>query len=163
MTRLTEQVFNEGMALLAQSSCDLAERFGQVRTVNGQIALIREELNEVLTAASDAHRVEELCDLGVVCCGYNAAGNFYIPSHRYYQDFDAFPYSTMKDAVENAVDSHRAINPLWIYDCLLAVPNSAELFSTQVAVVVAKNAAKTTATHELNHITNKITRKAVKP
>lgn len=177
--QLTVNQFNAGVRELAQSSRDLSARFGQVRTVKGQIALIREELEEVRTATDDAHRVEELCDLIVVGAGlYDAAfavilANAHIAKppleineFRPYQgtDFDAFDL-IMRTFVEMA-----GVQPtstafgivLYVYQCITAIPNAAELFPAQVAAVVAKNAAKTADTHYLDSATGKITRKAGK-
>ncbi len=185
MTQLTETVFNDGIAQLAQSSRDISARFGQQRTVAGQIALIREEFAEVLSATDDAHRVEELCDFIVVWHGLYDA-NF--PCTSAYWTHSGGDYPIIKiaelpgkygfqavqlDEFVTEVNHHIGyvikrdgslmnswiLVPILILRLLRTIPNAAELFPAQVAAVVTKNAAKTHDTHELNPVTGKITRK----
>ncbi len=156
---LTVRQFNDGVRLLAQSSRDLAARFGQQRTVSGQIALIREELAEVLAATDDAHRVEELCDLIVVWCGGLDAVGMKTPRLRKHLPQRTIPRVFRVEVLGNIENAYKAFRI--VYDYLLTIQAAADLFLQQVAAVVAKNAAKTEATHYLDATTGKITRKAV--
>lgn len=173
--QLTVDVFNNGVAQLSASSRDLAARFGQQRTVEGQVALIREELAEVLAATDDAHRVEELCDLIVVASGLIASAHALYGTYEYPIELDSNVSNSIclydlgnwvqlmitMGKTTPFVSGQTII--IHIYRYLQSIPNAAELFRQQVAAVVAKNAAKTTDTHYLNTVTGKITRKAAMP
>lgn len=184
--QLTVEQYNEGVRQLAQSSRDLAARFGQQRTVAGQLALIREELNEVMTAEDDTHRVEELCDLIVVWHGLYDA-NFPCTSAYWTHSGGEYPFikiaelpgeygfqTVQLDEFATEVNHHIGyvierngslmnswiLVPILILRLLRTISNAAELFQQQVAHVVAKNEAKTPDTHYLDAVTGKITRKA---
>lgn len=169
-------VFNYCVSLLAQSSRDLAARFGQQRTVDGQIALIREELAEVLAATDDAHRVEELCDLIVVWQGFYDANCVAKQLRMLEAIYPMMPISdrersySFENLINRQIDNakkHGGLSTTKAMEIIIyhikAIPNAAELFPVAVDAVVAKNAAKSDATHYLDAVTGKITKRKVCP